>query len=118
MKTLKLINSEENKFYTMEQLDDSTFKSTWGKIGDADTITTNHDLSDWDSLIATKKTMGFVELSKESRLLTSFSDFKNMKIVERMSVVGDSEEFSEDDLAGFNIADRIMDVQQKIIDGE
>ena len=52
MKTVKLIKVEpgenNNKFYTMEQLDANTWKATWGRVGTAGQ-TQNYPMSQWNS---------------------------------------------------------------------
>lgn len=117
MKTLTLINSEENSFYTMDQVNGTMFESTWGQIGDAETISTNHDFSIWDELIVTKKGMGFVETSNDPAFVTALAAFKCSKENERKTILGD-EEFSAENIGDLNIANFIIAAQQKIIDAE
>ena len=105
-------------FYTMEQLNNTTFKSTWGGIGDAETISTNHDFSNWDELIVTKKGMGFVEKSDDPAFVAAFAAFKRSMVNEGSTIPGPDDEFSEDNTGDLNIANRIIAVQQKIIDAE
>ena len=118
MKTLTLINSETNTFYTMEQLNDTTFKSTWGQIGDAETISTNHDFSYWDELIVTKHGMGFVEKSNDPAFVAAFAAFKRSKVNEGSTTPGPEDEVSEDNIGDLNIANFIIARQQEIIDAE
>ena len=118
MKTLTLINSEENMFYTMEQLNDTTFKSTWGGIGDAETISTNHDSSNWDELIVTKKGMGFVEKSDDPAFVTAFAAFKRSKVNEGRTIPGPEDEFSEDNIGDLNIFNYLTAMKQKLSDAE
>lgn len=118
MKTLTLINSETNRFYTMEQLNNTTFKSTWGQIGDAETISTDHDLSIWDEIIVTKKGMGFVEKSNDPAFVTAFAAFKRSKVNEGRTMPGPEDDFGKDNIGDLNIANRLIALQQKIIDAE
>ena len=118
MKNMTLINSETDTFYTMEQLNNTTFKSTWGQIGDAETISTDHDFSNWDELIVTKKGMGFVEKSNDPSFVTASAAFQRSKVNEGRTVTGSEDEFGEDNIGDLNIANRLIALQQKIIDAE
>ena len=118
MKTLTLINSEENKFYMMEQLNDTTFKSTWGRIGDAETISTNHDFSIWDELIVTKEGMGFVEKSNDPAFVTALAAFKRSRVNEGRTIPGPEDEFSEDHIGDLNIFNYLTAMKQKLSDAE
>ena len=118
MKTLTLFNSEENKFYMMEQLNDTTFKSTWGRIGDAEAISTNHDFSIWDELIVTKKGMGFVEKSNDPAFVTALAAFKRSRVNEGRTIPGPEDEFSEDNIGDLNIFNYLTAMKQKLSDAE
>ena len=118
MKTLTLINSEENKFYMMEQLNDTTFKSTWGRICDAETISTNHVSSIWDELIVTKKGMGFVEKSNDPAFVTALAAFKRSRVNEGRTIPGPEDEFSEDNIGDLNIFNYLTAMKQKLSDAE
>ena len=118
MKTLTLINSEESKFYMMEQLNDTAFKSTWGRIGDAETISTNHDFSIWDELIVTKEGMGFVEKSNDPAFVTALAAFKRSRVNEGRTIPGPEDEFSEDNIGDLNIFNYLTAIKQKLSDAE
>ena len=118
MKNMTLINSETNTFYTMEQLNDTTFKSTWGQIGDAETISTNHGFSIWNELIVTKKDMGFVEKSNDPAFITALAAFKRSRVNEGRTIPGPEDEFSEDNIGDLNIFNYLTAMKQKLSDAE
>ena len=105
-------------FYTMEQLNDTTFKSTWGQIGDAETISTDHDFSNWDELIVTKKGMGFVEKSNDPAFITALAAFKRSRVNEGRTIPGPEDEFSEDNIGDLNIFNYLTAMKQKLSDAE
>ena len=113
MKTTNLVNREEGKYYNMQQQDDRVFTSTWGRQGDAETISADHDMSDWDSVLATKKKMGYVpaEVAVSEGIITDFKRFSSLRESQ------DALEFGEED-GDFNIANRVIAAQQEILDAE
>jgi predicted DNA-binding WGR domain protein len=111
MKKLRLVNTELNKFYDMEQVDGETFKVTWGRLGAGANISASHLMKDWDEILNTKKSKGYAEEVKESAH-TIYTQFD--KFVESIS---DEDDFTESELDGFNVVDRVAELQKKYKEG-
>lgn len=127
MKSTRLVSAEDDKFYEMQQVDERTFRSTWGRKNGGETISTDHDMSAWDDLVATKKGMGYVVEAPpaneavaptyEAFLLREGITPPEMAIALRERVSdGEEDPEDDDDPLGLNVADHIIGLQQKIVD--
>jgi predicted DNA-binding WGR domain protein len=108
MKSIKL--KLGGKFYNMEQKDENTFVSTWGRDGSAP-MSAEHSMSRWDSLLDKKRSNGYSVLEdnsiNESVIITNYKIF-----VESLNSDTESEDPS------LNVADLFAERQKKLFGDE